>query len=156
MDRKMPTRRRAILSPLMFAALCVAASAEQPASTFTGSWTATAGTLVLHGTWSAVSSPRTPDVASGSWLLTNASGGVVMEGTWSARKAPGPWRGTWSARARNGREFRGTWDAQLDAGTHTFADLLQRTLGGQVGGGWRAGAASGGWILKSGPQRRRP
>jgi hypothetical protein len=133
---------------------CVTVLSQRAPSTFQGSWSATAGSAILHGTWSAQTTAAAPDAASGGWLLTNAGGGiVVMEGTWSARKAAGVWRGSWSARAKNGRTFRGSWDTPIaDPRVKSFADLLQAAVDGQMSGGWSMGAAAGGWTLKRTPR----
>ena len=123
--------------------------AQRSPSTFQGTWTATAGSAILHGTWSAQTTTAAPNAAGGAWLMTNASGGIVMEGTWSARKTTVAWRGAWSARARNGRTFSGSWDTPIaDPRVKSFADLLQGAIDGQMSGGWRMGPAAGGWVLK--------
>jgi hypothetical protein len=118
-----------------------------------GIWTATkADGEVFRGTWSAEVVAATPNVAVGSWTLTNESGRGLMQGTWSARKAPRGWRGAWSARiAPTGKVVSGTWEADDSTlqGRKTFAELLRQTAVTQIAGAWRAGHARGNWWLKS-------
>ena len=120
-----------------------------------GLWTATAGTTVFHGKWSAQALPASPNSLIGSWALLNDSGATAMQGTWSARRSGRGWRGTWEAKAQPaGGTFSGTWQAVPpdDFQGKTFEDLLRATANLQLSGTWSSrGGAAGGWWLKPPP-----
>ena len=121
-----------------------------------GIWTAQKkGGDIYRGGWTAELTAATPNIALGSWNLTNEMGRILMQGTWSARKVPKGWRGAWSARiAPAGDMISGTWEADDSTlkGRKTFADLLRHTAVTQIAGAWRAGHAAGTWWLQSRPQ----
>jgi hypothetical protein len=148
-------RRGARFAAVVAVALALAATARaaEPVATpaLAGIWTATgrAG-QVFRGAWSAEVAVATPNVALGTWTLTDERGGIVMGGTWSARQAPRGWHGAWSARVATTNEIlSGTWDAddRTLAGAKTFGDLLRRTAEKQIAGLWRLGRARGNWWL---------
>jgi len=140
-------------------ALCVsvmprAGRAQPVSSVVRGTWTATSGTRVLQGGWSATIVDATPDAATGTWTLANGAR-VIAQGTWSAVKDRGRWRGSWSARiaaaSRNARDTirSGTWqaDAAGKAAT-TLAEMLRGAADAQVTGQWRSGGLQGRWALR--------
>ena len=133
------------------------ALSQERSSVFTGSWTATAGpTQILRGTWSAETSPKTPNAARGSWTLLNDAGEIQLRGTWSAQKSGQGWQGSWAARTTKGQALSGTWgcdSANQDA--KSFAELLRNTVTKDVAGWWRAGHYQGNWRLKGSPQQVR-
>lgn len=152
-------RRRAACALLAWVlAPAVARGAEAPdagaaPAVVRGTWTATnQAKQVFRGGWSAEIALATPNVAVGSWTLTDDHGTVTMQGSWSARKAPKGWRGAWSARiAPDGNVISGTWEADDSTlqGRKTFADLLRHAAVTQIAGFWRAGHARGTWWLKA-------
>jgi len=153
---------RFLLCGVCFALLAVlgsSAAAQRAPTSFSGSWTASAGAgQMLRGTWSAVVSPGSRNRAQGSWTLLSDTGEILMQGSWSARKAERDWVGTWSARAGTGGSFSGTWSAYLpDFSGKTFEEMLRRTLVKQVAGSWQSGRHQGNWWLDGGglaPGRR--
>jgi hypothetical protein len=147
----------ALLAVVGWRAPARAAEADAGAApTVSGVWTATKkGGAVFRGGWSAEITAATPNVAVGSWTMTDDKGGIVMQGTWSARKEPKGWRGAWSARiAPTGSVISGTWEADDSTlkGRKSFADLLRHTAVTQIAGVWRAGRATGNWWLQSRPK----
>jgi hypothetical protein len=146
-------KSRAAFVLLAALALGATARAAEPATSFTGVWSATnRGGQVFRGAWSADVAVATPDVALGTWTLVDDHGSPVMGGTWSARKQPRGWRGAWSARVATSREIlSGTWgaDDRTLAGAKTFGDLLRRTAEEQIAGVWRMGRARGNWWLSA-------
>ena len=144
-----------VISVAFAAALGVtAARAAEPVATPTlaGLWTAmNSGKQIFRGQWSADVALATPNVALGTWSLTDERARVVMGGTWSARKTPGGWRGAWSARVGDSKDvLSGTWEADDSTlrGAKTFRDLLARTAEKQIAGVWRMGHAHGTWWLQ--------
>ncbi len=134
------------------ALLCCPRALDQPApAELRGTWTASVGSSeILSGTWTAATSPRAPNAASGSWTLLSAAGTVVAEGTWSARKYGGSWRGAWTARVGRGTARSGSWQASVsDSAIKTFAALLESTAKKYAAGRWRSGRYSGNWWLES-------
>jgi hypothetical protein len=139
----------------LFVSSC--ALAQEASPVFHGSWTATVGpTQVLRGTWSGGTSPKSQNVARGSWTLSSDAGDVLLEGTWSAEKTGQGWRGVWTARTLNGPSLSGTWNADLPGfGGKTIENMLERTAAKEVAGWWRSGHYQGNWWLKSSaPQGR--
>ena len=128
---------------------CVSLSQQAP-STPQGSWIATAeASRVFRGNWIAHIATKDENAASGSWTLVNENNQVVLEGTWSARKSAAGWRGTWSARANEGRTLTGTWQAAMgDFNGKTFEDMLKRSAERQISGSWQSGRARGNWWLQ--------
>lgn len=133
------------------------ALAQKPSPVFQGTWTATAGsTQVLRGTWSGQASPKSENVAQGSWTLLNEAGEIFLQGTWSAQKTAQRWQGTWTARSQNGLSFSGAWSADMaDSGGNTIRDMLERTMAKEVAGSWRRGHDQGNWWLKGSLPRGR-
>jgi hypothetical protein len=122
-------------------------SSQQSAPSYRGSWTATAGTQLLRGTWTGRLLAGRPNAARGTWELAGETGAILMRGTWSAEHAEHTWRGTFSARTR-GRVFSGKWKADLQqAAAQTFEEMLQRTMEKEVTGAWESGASFGHWSL---------
>jgi hypothetical protein len=125
-----------------------------------GTWTATAGKQVFHGTWSAQAVPNSPDAANGSWALLNQSNQIVVMGTWSAVKTPRSWSGTWQARivpaggrGTPGKLMAGTWRADIESSDQrTLGELLQESLQREITGAWQSGPLSGRWSLKGSPR----
>lgn len=120
---------------------------QQPASVLQGAFTAWAGPGVFRGKWSAQIAERTPNAASGSWILLNERNDVVLQGTWSARKSAAGWEGTWHARVRRGRAYSGTWAASEPGPGKTFAEMLQSATRGSATGTWRSQGYGGNWRL---------
>ncbi len=115
-----------------------------------GTWMATAGTAhSFRGRWWASLLPNTHNAASGSWTLLSDTNQILLEGTWWARKSSLGWQGTWSARARAGKAFSGTWTSDMtDVTDKTFEEMLNRTMEKQVSGSWRSGRMQGNWWLQ--------
>ena len=125
------------------------AASQDAAPVRYGTWTATAGSSVFRGSWSAETLPHGPNEAQGSWTLVNDANDLVLQGTWSAKRTGPHWHGTWRAETAQGQSFRGVWDADLpDAKGETFADMLARTIGKEVAGFWQSGKYQGNWWLK--------
>ncbi len=125
------------------------AASQDAAPVRYGTWTASAGSSVYRGSWSAETLPGNPNAAQGSWTLVNDSHDVVLQGTWSAKRTGTHWHGTWRAWTERGQTFSGTWDADLpDAKGDTFATMLTRTLEKEVAGFWQSGSYQGYWWLK--------
>lgn len=112
-----------------------------------GTFTATAGrSAAFRGRWSGEAHRNS---GSGSWILLNDSNKIVAEGTWSAQKSAAGWRGSWMARVKGGRQYSGTWQADLEGfNGKTFEDLLGHTLEKQISGSWRSGKLAGNWWLQ--------
>jgi hypothetical protein len=142
------TAKKCVLVVTLLLASC--AVSQQTPSNPQGSWIATAeSSRVLRGNWVAHVLPDAKNAASGSWTLFNESNQVVLEGTWSARKSASSWRGTWSARIKNGRTFTGTWQAAVDDSSgKTLEDMLKRAAQRQISGAWQSGRAHGDWWLQ--------
>jgi len=140
-------------SALLILAVTVApatlGAASRPA--IYGVWTATAGVTPLHCKWSAQALPESPNSVIGSWTLLDDGGEVTMRGTWSAKRSGRDWRGTWQAKVQAGATLAGSWQAVPPNDFHgkTFEDLLRATDHLQISGGWRSrGGAAGAWWLK--------
>jgi hypothetical protein len=130
--------------------VCSWAWAQQAAHEFRGTWTATAGTVVLRGTWTAESAPRKPNAAHGTWTLLGETDEVALEGTWSAEKTGRGWEGSWTARVRHGRTYSGAWQADIAAASSkTFADMLGQAAKKEIAGSWQSGRYRGNWWLQS-------
>jgi hypothetical protein len=129
------------------------AGAAPAAPALEGVWTATnAAKQVFRGFWAADVAVATPNVAVGTWSMTDERGKEVMRGTWSARQRPHAWRGAWSARIGGSDQVvSGTWEADTSTlkGAKTFRDMLARTASQQVAGVWHMGHAHGNWWLKA-------
>jgi hypothetical protein len=129
--------------------------AQQTPPVQRGTWSATVGSRVISGVWSAQTLPAKPDSAIGSWAVLTDRGVTLFEGTWSATKQTGKWRGSWSARMKTSRAsapaWSGTWEAALTegAGTESFKVMLQRSLQHEITGAWKSGTRSGGWRIRS-------
>jgi len=127
-----------------------------------GTWTASSGSArAFRGTWSADVRQETPDAASGSWTLLDASNRIIVQGTWSAQKNARGWQGSWSAtvasrpagRSTSGPSISGSWKADMESeGAGTILEMLQLTVKRSVGGSWRSGRLGGQWALKALPR----
>jgi hypothetical protein len=148
-----PERSRAVLGIGILALASLASTrtfARQTPRSLSGDWTATAGSQVFRGEWTAETSSRSPHSAYGSWTLIAGDGELVAEGTWSARKSSRGWYGTWTARAGNGRPLSGSWDAAIsDPKIKTFAAMFAATIKEQISGDWHAGGQRGNWWLQA-------
>ncbi|HVB34038.1 MAG TPA: hypothetical protein VNJ52_06675 [Patescibacteria group bacterium] len=134
--------------------LASCALAQQTSRQLRGNWTATAGSEVFRGTWTAETTSRSPHRADGTWTLLAGDGELLAEGSWSARKSARAWQGTWSARAGSGRPLSGSWSTSIsDPNVRTFAAMLEATMKKQIAGAWQAGGSGGNWWLE-GSQRR--
>jgi hypothetical protein len=146
-------RRAGALVVVLLALSARARAVEAPGKPAEGVWTATnASGQAFRGLWTADVTRETPDVALGTWTLTDGIGDVVMNGTWSARKAPRGWRGTWSARiAASNQVLSGTWEADASKlkGAKTFRDMLLLPATRQIAGVWHMGRAHGNWWLSA-------
>ncbi len=132
---------------LVLLAFCQSVSAQQRVRGYHGSWTASAGTQVFHGTWKGQALSRRANAARGTWAVVSQSGVVMMQGTWSAERQSGSWRGRFAATTR-GRRFLGTWKADLgDADARTLEDMLQRAMTNDISGVWQAQSLYGSWFL---------
>ena len=139
------------LAVLLFSARLGAQTARVDSlGTRTGNWSATSGTMVLNGAWTAV-----PDSAhntvTGTWTLLDSQGKMVMYGAWSAIKATDKWYGNWRA-VVGGRpaEYTGTWDSSTDAkGTGQFGDLFEKAVAAAVNGTWKSGGRNGAWAIRA-------
>jgi hypothetical protein len=133
------------------------ALAQEASPILVGTWTATAGpTQVLRGMWSGEASPKSQNLARGSWTLLNEAGEILLEGTWSAQKTGQGWQGTWTARPMKGQSLSGTWTADGDKlNAKSFAQMLKSTATKEVAGSWRGGRYQGNWWLKGSPQQVR-
>ncbi len=140
--------RRASLATALL--VCSCALAQQAPSELRGTWTATVGaSQTFRGTWTAQASPRSPNLAQGSWTLLSGTDEVVLEGKWSARKTGRGWQGTWTARVLHGGTYSGAWETGgAGLSGKTFADLLTRTVKKEVAGSWRSGRYQGNWWLQ--------
>jgi hypothetical protein len=147
-------RRAGALVVVLLALSVRARAADAPGKpTAEGVWTATnASGQAFRGFWTADVAAETPNVALGTWTLTNGIGDIVMNGTWSARRAPRGWRGTWSARvAVSNQVLSGSWEADDSKlkGAKTFRDMLALPAQKQIAGVWRMGHAHGNWWLSA-------
>jgi|SRR5215469_1687055 len=129
--------------------LTVEANGQNAATTFRGSWTASAGgDQYLRGTWSGQVSLPNRNAAQGSWTLVSDAGEILMSGTWSARKTAQAWEGTWTARVGRGGSLSGNWSADLKGfAGKTMEEMLTRTMENQVAGAWQSGRRQGYWWL---------
>ena len=125
-------------------------SAIAAQNTRTGNWSATRGTQLFTGTWTAL-----PDSAhrtvTGTWMLKDTQGKTVMYGAWSAIKATDQWVGNWRAVvAERGGEYTGSFTsaASLKATTE-FGDLFEKAVESAVSGTWRAGGDGGAWSIRA-------
>ena len=116
-----------------------------------GSWSATAGSGYLAGSWTA--QPEPSGGASGAWMLQDATGKILMQGGWSVSKSTQSWDGAWRATV-SGRagEYSGTWTSatSLSPQAH-FAELLESALRAVVTGTWKSGQRSGSWSIRASP-----
>src|SRR5690348_10871587 len=116
----------------------------------TGNWSASSGTMMLFGGWTAV-----PDSAhntvTGTWTLNDYQGKMVMYGAWSAIKAGDKWLGNWRAVVGgHPAEYTGTWDSSTDAkATGQFGDLFEKAVAAAVNGTWRSSGKAGGWAIRT-------
>jgi hypothetical protein len=146
--------KRAFVAGLaLFAALRVAGAQTahvDSLGTRTGNWSATSGTMMLTGGWTAV-----PDSAhgtvTGTWTLNDAQGKMVMYGAWSASKAADKWFGNWRAVVGgHPAEYTGTWDSSTDAkGAGPFGDLFEKAVAAAVNGTWKSNGKSGAWAIRT-------
>jgi hypothetical protein len=143
------TRARLLAVAALLALAAGAAGAAEPAAH--GVWEATnSAKQAFRGFWTADVAVATPNVAVGTWTMTDERGKEVMGGTWSARHEPHGWRGAWSARvAVTNQVVSGTWEADDSTlkGAKTFRDLITRTAVKQIAGVWHMGRAHGNWWL---------
>ena len=116
-----------------------------------GTWSATAQSGYLGGSWTAQPDPS--GGAAGAWMLQDATGKILMQGGWSASKSAQSWDGAWRATV-SGRagEYSGTWTSatSLSPPAH-FAELLESALRAVVTGTWKAGPRSGSWSIRASP-----
>ena len=116
-----------------------------------GTWSATAQSGYLGGSWTAQPDPS--GGATGAWMLQDATGKVLMQGGWSASKSAQSWDGAWRATV-SGRagEYSGTWTSatSLSPQAH-FADMLESALRAVVTGTWKSGPRSGSWSIRASP-----
>jgi hypothetical protein len=116
-----------------------------------GTWSATAQSGYLSGSWTAQPDPS--GGATGAWMLQDATGKVLMQGGWSASKSPQSWDGAWRATVsgRSG-EYSGTWTSttSLSPQAH-LAEMLESALRAVVSGTWKSGPRSGSWSIRTLP-----
>jgi hypothetical protein len=140
---------RGLLTLIVTSVLSVGVLTQKPGEVFHGTWTATGGSVVLRGNWSAQAHPSIANAVHGSWTLNNANFRVVLQGTWLAEKSSEGWRGRWTARTASGRDYSGAWETALpDVRNGTLVDMLQRTVEEQITGSWRYGRLTGNWWLQ--------
>jgi len=134
---------------MLSAMLLIALAASSQTKNWSGTWTATAGSRTLSGSWSAAEDDAAA-TASGGWTLTDPSGTALAAGTWSARKGVKAWQGSWQARAVSGQVYSGTWRAQTAlAPTEPLTAMFEAALSGAIQGAWQAGAAQGAWSIRA-------
>ena len=118
-----------------------------------GSWSATYGSRVYQGSWTA--DPKgDPDAGWGTWRLLDAAGNTLMGGSWSMRKAADEWRGSWRAEVKGSTAvYMGTWDSSFKkAGNAAFRDMLEAAAREVVSGSWAApGGLHGAWSIRAAP-----
>lgn len=131
----------------IFAASCVLASGAE----LKGTWSATAQTGYLGGSWTAQADQS--GGAIGTWMLQDTTGKVLMQGGWSASKSAQSWDGAWraSVSGRSG-EYSGTWTSttSLSPQAH-LAEMLESALRAVVRGTWKSGPRSGSWSIRGLP-----
>jgi hypothetical protein len=116
-----------------------------------GTWSATAQTGYLGGSWTAQADQS--GGVTGTWMLQEATGKVLMQGGWSASKSARSWDGAWRATVsgRSG-EYSGTWTSATSLSPQaSFADLLESALRDVVTGTWKSGPRSGAWSIRASP-----
>lgn len=110
----------------------------------------------LRGTWTGSALPEHTDVAEGTWTLATAGEIVIRgtwraekdsqgwQGHWTAETERGhSLAGSWGADVEH-------WQGK------TFQDLLNLTLQEEVSGWWQIGARQGNWWLKGSANREQP
>ena len=116
-----------------------------------GTWSATAQSGYLGGSWTAQPDPS--GGATGTWMLQDATGKVLMRGGWSASKSARSWDGAWRATV-SGRagEYSGIWTSttSLSPQGH-LAEMLESALRAVVTGTWKSGPRVGSWSIRASP-----
>jgi len=144
--------RAVIILVCLLTAGTVAQSAKPQPETTTATWhgtfTASVGRAKqFRGRWSGQVDKK--NAGSGSWVVLNDAHKIVAEGTWQAQKSAKTWRGTWRAWAKGGRQYSGSWIAELGSFKgQSFEDMLSYTLEQQVAGSWQSGKLAGNWWLR--------
>lgn len=114
-------------------------------------WSArTAAGRIFEGGWS-VDPASSPDKASGTWTLGEATDKITLRGTWSAQKFSTGWSGTWRAAIQGqGREFTGSWTADFPQARETsIGELFLTAARDAIRGIWIAENDSGSWALQA-------
>jgi hypothetical protein len=132
-------------------AIAAASAILASAAGLKGTWSATAQSGYLAGSWTAQPDPS--GGATGAWMLQDATGKILMQGGWSASKSAQSWDGAWRATV-SGRagEYSGTWTSttSLSPQAH-FVEMLQSALRAVVTGTWKSGPRSGSWSIRASP-----
>lgn len=131
----------------IFAASAIVASGAD----LKGTWSATAPTGYLGGSWTAQADQS--GSVTGTWMLQEATGKVLMQGGWSASKSAQSWDGAWRATV-SGRtgEFSGTWTSTTSLSPKSrFSEMLESALRAVVNGTWKSGGRSGSWSIRASP-----
>jgi hypothetical protein len=116
-----------------------------------GTWSATAQTGYLGGSWIAQADQS--GGVTGTWMLQEATGRILMQGGWSASKSAQSWDGAWRATV-SGRagEYSGTWTSATSLSPQArLADMLESALRAVVTGTWKSGARAGSWSIRASP-----
>lgn len=132
---------------LALATLAVLASAAD----LKGTWSATAQSGNLAGSWTAQTDPS--GGVTGAWMLQDATGTILLQGGWSANKSAQSWTGAWRATV-TGRagEYAGTWTSASSLPPQArLAEMLESALRAVVTGTWKAGPRSGAWSIRTSP-----
>jgi len=131
----------------MIAASALLASAAE----MKGTWSATAQTGYLGGSWTAQSDQS--GAVTGTWMLQEATGKVLMQGGWSASKSARSWDGAWRAMVSGrGGEYSGTWTSATSLSPQaSFSDMLESALRAVITGTWTSGPRSGAWSIRTSP-----
>jgi hypothetical protein len=114
-------------------------------------WTAqTASGSTFEGSWT-VDPVSSPDKASGTWTLGEATDKIFFRGSWSAQKFSTGWSGTWRAvLADQQREFTGSWTADFpQAREASIGELFLTGARNAIRGIWTGGNDSGSWTIQA-------
>jgi hypothetical protein len=122
-----------------------------PGAELKGTWSATAQSGYLGGSWTA-QADQSGGVA-GTWMLQDPAGKILMQGGWSASKAAQSWNGAWRATV-SGRtgEYSGTWTSATTLSLQArLSEMLESALRAVVTGTYKSGAYAGSWSIRASP-----
>ena len=147
----LPAMRAALLFLLLLTCALAQSAKSRPLkadTTLHGTFNASVGrSAQFRGRWNGLLDSR--NAGSGSWILLNDAHKSVAEGTWSAQKSAAGWRGTWHAWVKGGRQYSGSWQADLEGFSgKSFEEMLNHTMEQQIAGSWQSGKLAGNWWLQ--------